>query len=146
VGLMASVDRDLPIVTDAVDPKAAVSATTEPVLGADAVDDRAVNPRARERGERHAPFLEPCGRLDEAYRAVPDQVVEVDAPSQWSASDVPGHRLDQVQVSRDALVTRPGVRCLGVAGALHVLKSFVPSGCEWRLWPSGQSNRPAWNP
>ena len=58
MGLMASVDRDLPIVTDAVDPKAAVSATTEPVLGADAVDDRAVNPRARERGERHAPFLD----------------------------------------------------------------------------------------
>jgi len=100
------------------------------VLGADAIDNRAVDPPAGEGGERHAPLLEPRSRLDEAYRAVRYEIVELDAPSERPGSDLPGDRLDQVEVSLDAFVTDPRLRRLGVAGALHVLKSFVHSGCE----------------
>ena len=59
MGLVASAERDLPVVTDAVDSKTAVGAAAKPVLGADAIDDRADDSPAGERSKWHPPLLEP---------------------------------------------------------------------------------------
>src|SRR5260221_3877887 len=58
VGPIAGVDRDLPVVTDAIDSKTAIGAAAEPVLGADAVDDRAEDSPAGAGREWHAPLRE----------------------------------------------------------------------------------------
>jgi hypothetical protein len=130
VEMIAGAQRYMPVLADAVDPKTAIGPPAEPVLGSDAIDDRAVDPSAGERDEGNASFIEPRGRLEKASCAVADEVVELDAPSQWLGSDVPGYRLDEPQVGLDALVTNCRVRCLRISAALHVLKSLVPSGCE----------------
>jgi hypothetical protein len=80
VDLIASAEGDLPVLTNAVDSKTAIGAPAEPVLGADAIDDRAVDPSARECDEGNAPPVEPCGRFEKSSCSVADKVVKLDAP------------------------------------------------------------------
>lgn len=120
--LPAGAERDVPILTDAIDSKTAIRAAAKPMLGADAIDDRAVDPSAGECDEGNAPPVEPRRRLEKASCAVADEVVELDALSQWPASDVPGYRPHETQVGPGALVTNRRVRCLRITGALHVLE------------------------
>jgi hypothetical protein len=112
--IVASLTRvgelDKPVLAGSLDSKTAVGTATEPVVQPNAVDDRPVNPTARVPRERDTfPGIEPRGRFEKTYRAVRDEIFDLDPLPDRPRSDSAGYRPDEVKVSDDALVMRVAV-------------------------------------
>ena len=89
-------------------PKAAVGAAAEPMLRTDAVENRAINPTAREHREGDVPAVESVSRFNEAFRAIGKEILER-VPVAVDATGCGGLPIGEAEMSLNALVPRcPG--------------------------------------
>jgi hypothetical protein len=99
-------ELDVPVLAGPLDPKTAVGAAAEPMLRADTVENRAVNPTAREHRKRDVPAVESVSCFDKAFRPVGNEVIEIDAFRKRPRVSPPGYRSHEVKVSSDAFISR----------------------------------------